>query len=111
MKHFILGSIFGAAAGLVFSCMKDDQNNRPGKPLKEEFYAFKHEANNFKQALQKAKVASQELNNQLPQAERTISDLNDDVEKYTRHIQPTVDKIKQKSEQLNHEFDNGNIVE
>ncbi|MBW8009055.1 hypothetical protein IMAU30115_00935 [Lactobacillus helveticus] len=110
MKHFLLGTVFGAAAGLVFSCMKDDEGNRPGKPLKAEFDAFKHEANRFNQALQKAKKASQELNEQMPQAERTISDLSDDVEKYSRHIDPTVDKIKQKSDQLNQDFGENNIV-
>ena len=46
----------------------------------------------------------------MPQAERTISDLSDDVEKYSRHIDPTVDKIKQKSDQLNQDFGENNIV-
>lgn len=96
MKHFLLGTVFGAAAGFVFSCLKDSDGNRPGKPLKDEFDAIKHEGVRFSEALQKAKQASQELNEHLPAAERTISDMSDDFEKYSRHIQPTVDRLQQK---------------
>ena len=110
MKHFLLGTILGAAAGTVFSCMKDSEGNRPGKSLKDEFDAFKYETSRFNQALQKAKKASQDLNDQMPQAERTISDISDNIEKYSRHIEPTVDKIKQKSDQLNQDFGENNIV-
>lgn len=106
MKHFLLGTVFGAAAGLIFSCMKDSDGNRPGKPLKDEFDAIKHEGQCFSAALQKAKKASAELNEQMPAAERTISDLNDSVEHYSEHIQPIVDRIDQKSEDLNHDLDN-----
>lgn len=105
MKHFLVGTIFGAAAGLVFSCMKDADGNRVGKPLKDEVDALKHETSRFSIALQKAKKASQELNEQMPAAQRTISDLNDDVEKYSRHIQPTVDRIKQKGDEINQDLD------
>lgn len=104
MKHFLLGTVFGAAAGLVFSCVKDSDGNRPGKPLKDEFDAIKHEGNRFNAALQKAKQASQDLNEHLPEAERTISDISDDVEKYSRHIQPTINRIQQKSDKLNQDL-------
>lgn len=100
MKHFLLGTVFGAAFGFVFSCMKDNDGNRPGKPLKVEFDALKHESNRFATALQNAKQASRELSEQLPAAQRTISDISDDVEKYSRHIQPTVDRMKQKAKRL-----------
>ena len=80
--------------------MKDSDGNRPGKPLKVEFDALKHESNRFATALQNAKQASRELSEQLPAAQRTISDISDDVEKYSRHIQPTVDRMKQKAKKL-----------
>lgn len=104
MKHFLLGTVFGAAFGFVFSCMKDNDGNRPGKPLKVEFDALKHESNRFATALQNAKQASRELSEQLPAAQRTISDISDDVEKYSRHIQPTVDHMKQKGEEVNQDL-------
>lgn len=100
MKHFLLGTVFGAAFGFVFSCMKDNDGNRPGK----EFDALKHESNRFATALQNAKQASRELSEQLPAAQRTISDISDDVEKYSRHIQPTVDRMKQKGEEVNQDL-------
>lgn len=105
MKRFLLGTVFGAAAGFVFSCLTDSDGNRPGKPLKDEFEALKHEGNRFSNALAKAKQASRELSEQLPAAERTISDLSDDIEKYSRHVQPTVDRMKQQSEQFNQDLD------
>lgn len=104
MKHFLLGTILGTAAGFVFSCMKDSDGNRFGKPLKDEVEAFKHEVGRFNTALQKAKKATQELNEEMPAAQRTISDLSDDVEKYSRHIQPTVDRIKQKGDEINQDL-------
>ena len=104
MKRFLLGLVFGSAAGFVFSCLKDSNGDRPGKPLKEEFDAVKHEAGHFSTALQKAKKATQELNEQMPAAQRTISDLSDNVEKYSRHIQPTVDRIKQKGDEINQDL-------
>ena len=82
MKRFLLGTVFGATFGFVFSCMRDSDGNRPGKPLKVEFDALKHESNRFATALQNAKQASRELSEQLPAAQRTISDISDDVEKY-----------------------------
>lgn len=111
MKRFLLGTVFGAAAGFVFSCMKDSDGNRPGKPLKVEFDALKHEGNRFATALQNAKQASSELSKQLPAAERTISDLSDDVEKYSRHIQPTVERMKQKGEDINQDLDSLNSLD
>lgn len=105
MKNFLLGTVFGAAAGFIFSCMTDSDGNRPGKPLKVEADALKHESQRFNAALQKAKKATQELNEQMPEAERTISDLSDDINNYSRHIQPTVDQIKDKSEQLSQDIE------
>mgnify|MGYP002755536495 CR=1 FL=1 len=90
MKHFLLGTVFGATAGLVFSCMKDSNGNRQ----------------RFNSALQKAKKASQELNEQMPTAERTISDINDSVEHYSDHIQPIVNRIEKKSDKLNQDLEN-----
>ena len=95
MKHFLLGTVFGAAAGFVFSCLTDSDGNRPGKPLKDEY-----------DALKKAKQASHDLNEHLPEAERTISDMNDDFEKYSKHIQPIVEKMQQKSDELNQNLNN-----
>lgn len=106
MKHFLLGTVFGATAGLVFSCMKDSNGNRPGKPLKDEFEAIKYESQRFNSALQKAKKASQELNEQMPTAQRTISDINDSVEHYSDHIQPIVNRIEKKSDKLNQDLEN-----
>lgn len=103
--NFLLGAVFGTAAGVVFSCLRDSDGNRPGKPLKVEFDAFKHESQRFNAALTKAKKASQELNAQMPAAKRTISDLSDDVKNYTRHIEPQVDKIKQKSDALKQDLE------
>lgn len=104
MKRFLLGTVFGAAFGFVFSCLTDSDGNRPGKPLKVEFDALKHEGNRFATALQNAKQASRELSKQMPAAQRTISDISDDVEKYSRHIQPTVDRMKQKGEEVNQDL-------
>lgn len=106
MKHFLLGSVLGATAGLIFSCMKDDKGNRPGKPLKVEFDGLKHDTQSFARALKKTKQASQELNAQMPEAQRTISDMGNDIEKYSRHIQPTVDRLKQKGEEMNQDLEN-----
>lgn len=105
MKHFLLGTVFGATAGLVFSCMKDSNGNRPGKPLKDEFDAIKHESQRFNSALQKAKKASQELNEQMPTAERTVSDISDSVDHYSDHIQPIVNRIKNKGNELNQDLE------
>lgn len=107
MKNFLLGTVFGAAAGFVFSCMTDSDGNRPGKPLKVEADALKHESKRFNSALQNAKKASQELSEQMPEAERTVSDISDDVNNYSKHIQPTVDKIKEKSDQLTQDINSG----
>ena len=104
MKRFLLGTVFGAAFGFVFSCFTDSDGNRPGKPLKVEFDALKHEGNRFATALQNAKQASRELSEQMPAAQRTISDISDDVEKYSRHIQPTVDRMKQKGKEVNQDL-------
>ncbi|MCH4004140.1 MAG: hypothetical protein LKH59_05240 [Lactobacillus crispatus] len=106
MKHFLLGTVFGAAAGLVFSCMKDSNGNRPGKPLKDEFDAIKHEGQRFNAALQKARKASAELNAQMPEAERTVSDISDSVEHYSEHIQPIVNRMEKKSDELNQDLEN-----
>ncbi|MGN1271648.1 MAG: hypothetical protein ACI4T3_00700 [Lactobacillus sp.] len=105
MKRFLLGTFFGAAAGFVFSCLTDSDGNRPGKPLKDEFEALKHEGNRFNEALNKAKQASRDLSEQLPAAERTVSDISDDIEKYSRHIQPTVDRMKQKGDEISQDLD------
>lgn len=104
MKRFLLGTVFGAAFGFVFSCLTDSDGNRPGKPLKVEFDALKHEGNRFATALQNANQASRELSEQMPAAQRTISDISDDVEKYSRYIQPTVDRMKQKGEEINQDL-------
>ncbi|MFA7716712.1 hypothetical protein ABMX53_07695 [Lactobacillus acidophilus] len=106
MKHFLLGTVFGAAAGFVFSCLTDSDGNRPGKPLKDEYDAIKHEGGRFSDALKKAKQASHDLNEHLPEAEHTISDMNDDFEKYSKHIQPIVEKMQQKSDELNQNLNN-----
>ena len=106
MKHVLLGTVFGAVAGLVFSCMKDSDGNRPGKPLKDEFDAIKHEGQRFNTALQKAKKASAELNEQMPAAERTVSDISDSVEHYSEHIQPIVNRMEKKSDELNQDLEN-----
>ncbi len=101
MKHFALGLILGGVTGLLASFLKDENGQRIGAPLKENFAGLQDDAKQLKHGLNKAKKAAAELHQDLPAAKRAVSDIADDVDRYQDHTEETIDDIEKQVQKIN----------
>ena len=106
MKHFGLGVIIGTAAGFAISLLKDENGNRLGKPLKEDIDEFQKASVNLVDGLNKAKKASQDLNAALPEAEKAIEGISEDVNTYQIHTERTIKNLQADAEEISKKFEN-----
>lgn len=100
MKHFSLGLLFGATAGLVLSLVKDQNGERLGQPLKKGYDEGVDEAKDLKGSINKAKDASQRLAENMPAAKEAISGIADDVENYQSHSKRIVDEMNYRAKKI-----------
>ncbi|MGQ5709655.1 hypothetical protein [Lactobacillus sp. PSON] len=106
MSKFGLGLAAGAAAGFVLSLFKDQNGNRLGASIKRDFDSFMYDAESLAEGIQNAKKASYELTQSLPQAERAVSDISDDVSHYSERIAPDVTNIEKSAQKIETDLDN-----
>lgn len=101
MKHFGLGLLLGATAGLLASFLKDENGERVGAPLKHEVEGLKDDAQHLATGLNKAKKASAELRQNMPVAQRAISDIETEVSRYQDHTDRIVKNMEYQTRQIN----------
>lgn len=100
MKHFSLGLAVGAAFGMVLSLFKDQNGNRLGKPLSDQFQGTKEDANSLKKAIANLKRAKQNLVAALPQAEKTYTELENEIEYYQMGISRLLKDLQERADSL-----------
>ncbi|MBA1395209.1 hypothetical protein EQ500_15275, partial [Lactobacillus sp. XV13L] len=97
MKHFSLGLASGAAAGVVVSLLRDKNGNRLGKQLREGVQATRKDADNLSNALHSLKDAGQELSDALPQAEKSLTELQKEIEYYEMSVSRLIDHLQEQA--------------
>lgn len=98
MKDFVLGLCLGAVSGAAASFCKDKDGQRLGTPLRKNFIGLSQDWRKLALGTRKARQAGQRLQEEWPQAKRTISDLRDESEHFQEHLRP---KLAQMQEQVN----------
>ncbi|WEV70438.1 hypothetical protein OZY43_05645 [Lactobacillus sp. ESL0785] len=106
MKHFSLGLMTGAALGIVLSMFKTKSGDRIGKPIKREFNGAKEDANSLLNAANDFKQAKQELTQALPQAQKTIGALQDEIKYYQKKMPSLIENLKDAEKAINHDLKN-----
>lgn len=106
MNKFGIGLVAGLAAGFVASLVKKDDGQRLGAPLKRDVDSFMHDAKSLANGIQNAKKASQDLASSLPEAERAVSDISDDVSHYSERIQPIVSNMESDAQNIETDLKN-----
>ncbi|WEV40954.1 hypothetical protein [Lactobacillus sp. ESL0681] len=100
MKHFSLGVILGAVIGAGLSLVPDKQGTRLGKHCKKSIIQTTQDFSNLSSAITDVKQAKAELTNTLPQAKKTVTELQNDLEYYQLNIDRQLTEIKSEINQL-----------
>lgn len=103
MKHFSLGLAVGAGFGMVLSLFKDQNGHRLGRPIQKQFSGTKNDLDDLTQAINKLKIAQQELTDALPNAQIAYTELEKEIEYYQISISRLISKLQEQAGTLKKE--------
>ncbi|MDA3768024.1 hypothetical protein PF586_06065 [Lactobacillus delbrueckii] len=103
-KHFGLGFLLGAAAGVVFAFLPDENGKSTREYLKEDAEDFKESHKELQDGLSRAQEAGSRLASELPAAEQMVSDLNTDVERFKQEADKEIARLQAKIDRLSSEL-------
>lgn len=96
MKFFGIGLGLGSLAGLGISLLPNPQT---GHKVKDDVRLFlngtKNDATSLATSTKQAKSASDQLINDLPQAEKSVKDIQNSLTNFQSSIKPEVDQMKE----------------
>lgn len=106
MKFFALGLGIGSALGAAFSLLPNAENtHRVKDDVKNWINETTDEVKVLASSLNKARSAEQKLSGTLPQAQKTISSLQKNVNGFTSSIQPNIKVVMKSLNNLNDSSD------
>ncbi len=100
MKQFLLGLLAGGLCGGAASLIKDKNGQRVGEPLKENLLAAAKEARKLKGSLHRARQAATKLKQTLPGAQRSLRDMQQEVNNFKIHNHSRLSQIERQAQQL-----------
>ena len=92
MKFFGIGLGLGSLAGLGISLLPNPQT---GHKVKDDVRLFLNDTKNDATSTKQAKSAADQLINDLPQAEKSVKDIQNSLTNFQSSIKPEVDQMKE----------------
>ncbi|WEV36452.1 hypothetical protein [Lactobacillus sp. ESL0677] len=100
MKHFSLGIAAGAALGMVLSILTDNKGTRYSAPIKHEVDGTVEDTNNLVSSVANLKEAKQRLTAVIPETQKAIISLQNDIGYYQAKLARLVEDLKGQSDEL-----------
>ncbi|BDR60757.1 hypothetical protein [Lactobacillus xylocopicola] len=98
MKEFSLGLAVGAATGIILALVKDKNGHRLGQPIQAQFEAAKTDAGDLTAAVHKLQAAEQEFDQALPKVQKTMFELENELDYYQTSTARLVNKMQHQAE-------------
>lgn len=104
MNKFTVGVILGSFAGILCSMLKDQDNVRLGDKFKDKLTILANDSQEFANSLEKTKLASQNLQEKLPIAQRAACGIEKDIKNFQENTQHITNEIEYDSKKINHKI-------